>query len=81
MFEKWLTTLNLLFTQLNPSESFKEIISLTLQRRKKKLKIALLFSWIVFVIIVISLDLTEKVLNWRYLFIFKHKWDISWFKK
>ena len=30
-------------------------------RKKKKIGVALLFSWITFVIIVIQLDLTEKV--------------------
>ena len=40
-------------------ESFQEVISHTPQGRER-LKIALLFSWIAFLIIVIPLDLTEK---------------------
>ena len=80
MFEKWTNTFNLLFSQLNLMKFFKEIISCTLQRRKKKLKIALLFSYIAFVIFVILLDLTKKLTDLRYLLIsqtLRGNWLIS----
>ena len=40
-------------------------------KEEKKLRIVLLFTLIKFVIIVISLDLTKKVTDLEYLFIFQ----------
>ena len=47
MFGKWVNTPNLLLSQWNPMEPFEEIISRTWysrRKRKKKLRIVLLFS-------------------------------------
>ena len=59
MFGKQVNTTNELLSQLNSIEFF-EVFNCKPQSREK-LKIALLFFWIIFLIVVIHLDLIEKV--------------------
>ena len=62
MLGKLSNTLNLLLSKLNLWNPLNKLLILhTIKKKKKKLRIALLFSWIAFISIMFSLNLIKKV--------------------
>ena len=57
----------LLFSVKFSKRFLKKLLVIHHKKEKKRVKDIIFFSWIAFVIIVIPLDLIEKVINVRYL--------------